>query len=70
MAFKETVSAMEQLLEDLSFDLKKTLQGNKSAAQRVRTGSIKFGKVSKVFRKQSLVETKKRTRRVTKKRRR
>jgi DNA-binding protein H-NS len=54
MALKETINAMRQHLIELSHDLEKASGGNRAAAQRVRTGSIKFAKISKVFRKESI----------------
>lgn len=55
MALKETVKRMHTLLEDLSKDLQKaTEKGNKTASQRVRTNSIKFSKLSKQYRRESV----------------
>jgi hypothetical protein len=54
MALKETISAMRQHLTELSHDLEKATTGNRAAAQRVRTGSIKFAKTAKVYRKESV----------------
>ena len=54
MALKDTMQTMGQLLSDLSHDLNKAARGNRAAAQRVRTGSIKFTKIAKVFRKESV----------------
>lgn len=54
MALKDTMNQMGQLLGELSYNLKKAEKGNRAAAQRVRTGSIKFAKISKVFRKESV----------------
>lgn len=54
MAFKETISALRQLLIELSRDLEKAANGNRAAAQRVRTGSINFAKAAKMFRKESI----------------
>jgi len=51
---KETIHQVRQLLVALSRDLEKAAKGNASAAQRVRTGSIEFAKVAKVFRKESV----------------
>lgn len=58
MALKETIFEMEQLLCELSRDLQKAAEGNHAAAQRVRTGSIKFTKISKVYRKESVAAEK------------
>lgn len=54
MALKETIHQVRQLLTALLHDLEKTTKGNEAAAQRVRTGSIEFAKVAKVFRKESI----------------
>lgn len=58
MALKETISAMRQHLIELSHDLEKAADGNRAAAQRVRTGSIKFSRTAKVFRKESILSEK------------
>lgn len=54
MALKDTLNAMQELLSQMMQDLDKTARGNCAAAQRVRTGSIKFAKIAKVFRKESV----------------
>jgi hypothetical protein len=54
MALKETISAMRQHLTELSHDLEKAAEGNRAAAQRVRTGSIKFARTAKLYRKESV----------------
>jgi len=55
MALKDTVKRMHTLLEDLSKDLQKASEkGNKTASQRVRTNSIKFSKLSKQYRRESV----------------
>lgn len=54
MALKETIDQVKELLLQLSEDLEKAAKGNRSAAQRVRTGTISLAKVSKIFRKESL----------------
>lgn len=59
MVLKETVSAMRQHLNELSENLEKAAGGNRSAAQRVRTGSIEFAKTAKLFRKESVDAEKK-----------
>lgn len=59
MALKETLGAMRHHLLQLSSDLEKAARGNKTAAQRVRTGSIHFAKLSKIFRKESVEADKK-----------
>lgn len=54
MALKETMKKMQQLLEELTNDLKKSERGIKAASQRVRTGTIKLAKLSKQYRKESV----------------
>lgn len=58
MALKDTIIQMRELLADLSRDLEKAMGGNCAAAQRVRTGSIKFAGVAKIFRKESVAAEK------------
>ena len=58
MALKETVVQVRELLSEMSCDLEKAIRGNKMAAQRVRTASVAFTKVAKVFRKESIAAEK------------
>lgn len=58
MALKETIHKMRQQLTEIMHDLDKAAEGNKAAAQRVRTTSIKFSKTAKVFRKESVAAVK------------
>jgi len=59
MALKETVKHMEQLIAHITKDLVKANRGNKAAGQRVRTGTIRLEKVAKQYRKESIHEGKK-----------
>ncbi len=59
MALKSTVSEMKRLMHEIFENLEKTEKGNRAAAQRARTCSIAFAKVSKLFRKESVAEHKK-----------
>ncbi|MCB1110753.1 MAG: histone [Chlamydiia bacterium] len=60
MALKDTIRKMEGMLMDLAMDLRKASEkGNRAAAQRVRTGTIQFAKLSKQFRKESVAAEKK-----------
>ena len=59
MALKSTIAEMRNLLHEIVHDLEKAEKGNRAAAQRTRTRSIKFAKVSKLFRKESVSEGKK-----------
>jgi len=54
MALSETTAKLEHLLHTLSKDLLKVYRGNKSAAQRVRVGTLRLEKVGKQFRKESV----------------
>ncbi len=54
MALKDTCKAMKSLLESILDDLEKAEAGNKAAAQRVRTSTIKFEKTAKSYRKESI----------------
>ncbi len=54
MALKETVNQLQDLLDCVTKDLEKGSKGNKAAAQRVRTGTVKLEKIAKLYRKQSV----------------
>lgn len=54
MGLKETVAEMTDLLHLLLHDLAKATRGNKTAAQRVRTGTVRLSKISKIYRRESL----------------
>jgi len=60
MGLKETIKTMHSIIDRMVKDLKKSEKGNKAASQRARTGSIKLAKVAKSFRKESVIEEKKR----------
>lgn len=68
MALKKTVEQMKKLLLEISHDLEKSDRGNRAASQRVRTNTIKFGKVSKEYRKESVAEGSKGTKKKATKR--
>lgn len=53
MALKKTTKNMENLLNAIMTDLEKS-ERNKAAAQRVRCNSIKFEKMAKIYRKESM----------------
>ncbi len=59
MALKDTANHLMKLLETCMRDLHKASGGNKAAAQRVRTGTIKLEKCSKTYRKESIGAEKK-----------
>ena len=54
MALKDTANKMTDLLESIQQNLQKAEKGNKAAAQRVHTESIKFEKIAKLYRKESI----------------
>lgn len=54
MAFNDTMKKLEAVLTNVAKDLVKVKKGNKSAAQRVRVGTINLEKVARDFRKESL----------------
>lgn len=58
MALYETMNQLNHLLISLTKDLAKAYRGNKTAAQRVRTGTIKLEKIAKIFRKESVTAEK------------
>ncbi|MBI3236307.1 MAG: hypothetical protein HYZ48_01150 [Chlamydiales bacterium] len=59
MALKETVQLMKRQLTEMNRDLDKSLKGNRSASQRVRTNSVKLAKIAKTYRKESIAEERK-----------
>lgn len=54
MSLKDTVKNLRTILHEVTTDLNKAENGNKAASQRVRTGTIRLEKVSKLFRKESI----------------
>lgn len=58
MALKETTNQLQTLLDGVTKDLEKGARGNKAAAQRVRTGTVKLEKIAKLYRKQSVANEK------------
>lgn len=54
MALKETIRNIKDLLGQITMDLDKAEWGNKAAAQRVRTGTVRLEKIAKVYRKESI----------------
>lgn len=59
MALKSTVDHLKKLLLGISHDLEKAGRGNRAAAQRVRTNTIKLAKTAKMYRKESISDGKK-----------
>lgn len=54
MSLSDTMGELEHLLIHVTHDLIKVRKGNKSAAQRVRVGTLNLEKVGKQFRKESM----------------
>jgi len=59
MSFIKTTDLLVELCEEILQDIPKVIKGNKSAAQRIRTKTIKLAKTSKDWRKLSLDKEKK-----------
>lgn len=59
MVLKKTVEQLKSYLLEISHDLEKAGRGNRAAAQRVRTNTIKFAKLAKQYRKESIQEGRK-----------
>jgi hypothetical protein len=59
MALKDTINAMKKDLGELCCNLEKAAEGNRAAAQRVRTGTIKFARIAKTYRQESVAAEKK-----------
>lgn len=58
MALNSTISNLKNMIEQISHDLTKAESGNKAAAQRVRTTTVRFEKVAKAYRKESIASEK------------
>ncbi|MBF8263304.1 MAG: hctA [Parachlamydiales bacterium] len=58
MSLRDTMNHLNHLLAAVTRDLAKVGSGNKAAAQRVRTGTVKLEKISKLFRKESVAAEK------------
>lgn len=59
MSFLQTTEELVDLLQTILEDVPKMLKGNKTAAQRIRTKTVKMAKVSKIWRKESLDQERK-----------
>lgn len=51
---QSTSKNLKNLLENITQDLSKADGGNKAAAQRVRTNTVRLEKIAKVYRKESI----------------
>ena len=58
MSLKDTMNHLHNLLGALAKDLAKVHRGNKTAAQRVRVGTIQLERTAKLFRKESVAAEK------------
>ncbi len=54
MKLEDITKKMRELLAATSVDLEKANNGNKAAAQRVRTGTIKLEKMAREYRRESI----------------
>lgn len=54
MALSNTIKDLRHMLDQIMQDLAKAEGGNKAAAQRVRTTTVRLEKVAKVYRKESI----------------
>ena len=54
MSLVDTICELEHLFNRVNDQLTKVRKGNKSAAQRVRVGTLELEKIGKQFRKESL----------------
>lgn len=54
MALHNTISHVKDLLHRIQHDIGKAEHGNKAAAQRVRTNTVKLEKIAKTYRKESI----------------
>ena len=61
MSFIQTTEELAELLAQLLEDVPKAMKGNKTAAQRIRTNSVKFSKLAKIWRKESLDQERKKS---------
>jgi cobalamin biosynthesis Mg chelatase CobN len=59
MSFDHTVKELRAQLAQVTQDLEKSVLGNKAAAQRVRTGTVRLEKIAKQYRKESILDEKK-----------
>lgn len=58
MSLKETMHRLNHLLTTITKDLGKVQRGNRTAAQRVRVGTVRLEKIGKIFRKESIAAEK------------
>lgn len=58
MALHGTVTSLKDMLSQITQDLHKAEGGNKAAAQRVRTMTVRLEKVAKNYRKESIASEK------------
>lgn len=58
MALQSTVANLKDMLGKITTDIQKAEGGNKAAAQRVRTMTVRFEKVAKHYRKESIASEK------------
>ncbi|MBA3958181.1 MAG: histone [Parachlamydiaceae bacterium] len=54
MALQNTITHLKDMISRIAQDLMKAEGGNKAAAQRVRTTTVRFEKLAKAYRKESI----------------
>jgi hypothetical protein len=54
MALNETIETMKKIIAEILRELEDAERGNKAAALRVRKATLNFGKIAKVYRKESV----------------
>ena len=67
MTFMQTTEALVHLLTEVLEDVPKVLRGNKTVAQRIRTGTVEIAKIAKVWRRESLDQERKKLKKRRKK---
>jgi hypothetical protein len=59
MTLKTTISTMRKLIDEIQWNLAKSERGNKTASKRTRMATIRFAKIAKLYRKESVEAGKK-----------
>ena len=59
MTLKTTISTMRKLIDEIQWNLSKSERGNKTASKRARMATIRFAKIAKLYRKESVEAGKK-----------
>ncbi len=59
MGYEKATDSLVELMEEVLRDVPKAMKGNKTAAQRIRTRTVELSKISKEWRRLSLLQEKK-----------